>query len=98
MVLRAFICTVVGIGIGLLLGDRIELISKWEILGVNVPIATELADDLFQNGAGNIFELGVVVAIVVFGPNSVALTTVIGMLIELPIMLSLVALAKKWKH
>lgn len=50
-------------------------------------------------GASNFFELAVAVAIVVFGPNSgAALTTVVGVLIEVPIMLSLVALAKRWRY
>lgn len=49
-------------------------------------------------GASNFFELAVAVAIVVFGPQSgAALATVVGVLIEVPIMLSLVALANRWK-
>lgn len=49
-------------------------------------------------GASNFFELAVAVAIALFGLNSGAvLTTVVGVLIEVPIMLSLVALANKWK-
>ena len=48
-------------------------------------------------GASNFFELAVAVAIALFGLNSgAALTTVVGVLIEVPIMLSLVFLAKKW--
>ena len=50
-------------------------------------------------GASNFFELAVAVAIVVFGTNSgAALTTVVGVLIEVPVMLSLVALANRWKY
>ncbi len=49
-------------------------------------------------GASNFFELAVAVAIALFGLNSGAvLTTVVGVLIEVPIMLSLVWLANKWK-
>lgn len=49
-------------------------------------------------GASNFFELAVAVAIAVFGLNSgAALATVVGVLIEVPIMLSLVAIAKKWR-
>jgi len=50
-------------------------------------------------GASNFFELAVAVAIAIFGLNSgAALVTVVGVLIEVPIMLSLVAIAKKWKY
>lgn len=50
-------------------------------------------------GASNFFELAVAVAIALFGLNSgAALTTVVGVLIEVPIMLSLVQIAKKWKY
>ncbi|PHR49927.1 MAG: arsenical-resistance protein [Fluviicola sp.] len=50
-------------------------------------------------GASNFFELAVAVAIMLFGLNSgAALATVVGVLIEVPVMLSLVALANKWKY
>ena len=50
-------------------------------------------------GASNFFELAVAVAIVLFGLNSGAvLVTVVGVLIEVPVMLSLVKLANKWKY
>jgi ACR3 family arsenite transporter len=50
-------------------------------------------------GASNFFELAVAVAISLFGLNSGAsLTTVVGVLIEVPVMLSLVAIANKWKY
>ena len=50
-------------------------------------------------GASNFFELAVAIAISLFGLNSGAsLTTVVGVLIEVPIMLSLVALANKWRY
>lgn len=49
-------------------------------------------------GASNFFELAVAVAIALFGLNSGAtLATVVGVLIEVPIMLSLVAFANKNK-
>ncbi|NJL12081.1 MAG: ACR3 family arsenite efflux transporter [Microscillaceae bacterium] len=50
-------------------------------------------------GASNFFELSVAVAIALFGLDSgAALATVVGVLIEVPVMLSLVALAKRWKY
>jgi arsenite transporter len=50
-------------------------------------------------GASNFFELAVAVAISLFGLNSGAsLATVVGVLIEVPVMLSLVALANKWRY
>ncbi len=50
-------------------------------------------------GASNFFELSVAVAISLFGLNSGAsLATVVGVLIEVPVMLSLVALANKWRY
>ena len=50
-------------------------------------------------GASNFFELAVAVAISLFGLNSGAsLTTVVGVLIEVPVMLSLVKLANKWRY
>lgn len=50
-------------------------------------------------GASNFFELSVAVAISLFGLDSGAsLATVVGVLIEVPVMLSLVTLANKWRY
>lgn len=50
-------------------------------------------------GASNFFELAVAVAIALFGLQSpAALVTVVGVLVEVPVMLSLVVLANKWKY
>jgi arsenite transporter len=50
-------------------------------------------------GASNFFELAVAVAIALFGLQSpAALVTVVGVLVEVPVMLSLVALANRWKY
>jgi ACR3 family arsenite transporter len=49
-------------------------------------------------GTSNFFELAVAVAISLFGLQSgAALATVVGVLVEVPVMLSLVALAIKTK-
>ncbi len=50
-------------------------------------------------GTSNFFELAVAVSISLFGLNSgAALATVVGVLVEVPVMLSLVALANKTRH
>ena len=50
-------------------------------------------------GASNFFELAVAVAISLFGLNSgAALVTVVGVLIEVPVMLSLVKISNKWRY
>lgn len=64
-------------------------------LGLAHPICAPAA----MIGASNFFELAVAVAIALFGLNSGAvLVTVVGVLIEVPVMLSLVSLANKWKY
>ena len=50
-------------------------------------------------GASNFFELAVAVAISVFGLTSAAaLATVVGVLVEVPVMLTLVAIANRTRH
>ena len=50
-------------------------------------------------GTSNFFELAVAVAISLFGLNSgAALATVVGVLVEVPVMLSLVAIANRTTH
>lgn len=59
-----------------------------------VPFSTAAPAALI--GTSNFFELAVAVAISLFGLNSgAALATVVGVLVEVPVMLSLVALANK---
>ena len=50
-------------------------------------------------GASNFFELAVAVAIALFGAASpVALATIVGVLVEVPVMLTLVRIANKTEH
>ncbi len=50
-------------------------------------------------GASNFFELAVAVAIALFGLDSpAAMVTVVGVLVEVPVMLSLVKIANKWRY
>jgi arsenite transporter len=62
-----------------------------------VPFGTAAPAALI--GTSNFFELAVAVAISLFGLNSgAALATVVGVLVEVPVMLSLVAIANKTRH
>ncbi|MGB7438562.1 MAG: ACR3 family arsenite efflux transporter [Candidatus Acidiferrum sp.] len=50
-------------------------------------------------GASNFFELAVATSIALFGPGSgAALATVVGVLIEVPVMLSVCAMCKRTRH
>jgi ACR3 family arsenite transporter len=50
-------------------------------------------------GASNFFELAVATAIVLFGPGSgAALATVVGVLVEVPVMLSVVGVCNRTRH
>jgi ACR3 family arsenite transporter len=50
-------------------------------------------------GASNFFELAVAVAISLFGLDSgAALATVVGVLVEVPVMLTLVKIANNTRH
>ena len=50
-------------------------------------------------GASNFFELAVAVAITLFGASSpVVLATIVGVLVEVPVMLALVAFANRTRH
>jgi len=62
-----------------------------------VPFSTAAPAALI--GTSNFFELAVAVAISLFGLNSgAALATVVGVLVEVPVMLSLVAFANSSRH
>ena len=50
-------------------------------------------------GASNFFELAVETAIALFGPESgAALATVVGVLVEVPVMLSVCAFCNRTRH
>ena len=62
-----------------------------------VPFSTAAPAALI--GTSNFFELAVAVAISLFGLNSgAALATVVGVLVEVPVMLSLVAFANRTRQ
>ena len=50
-------------------------------------------------GASNFFELAVATAIALFGPDSgAALATVVGVLVEVPVMLSVCSACNRTRH
>ncbi|PAT02721.1 arsenical-resistance protein [Candidatus Izimaplasma bacterium ZiA1] len=64
-----------------------------------IRLKHEIASPSGMIGASNFFELSVAVAISIFGPTSpVTLVTIVGVLVEVPVMLSLVKFANKTKH
>jgi ACR3 family arsenite transporter len=73
----------------------IFFISYWGAKLLKLP--HEVAGPACLIGTSNFFELAVAVAISLFGLNSgAALATVVGVLVEVPVMLSLVAIIKRW--
>lgn len=65
---------------------------KWKV-------SHDIAAPAAMIGASNFFELAVAVAIVMFGMDSGAtLVTVVGVLVEVPVMLTLVRIANKTKY
>lgn len=68
-------------------------LMKWLKLPYNIAAPGALI------GASNFFELAVAVAITLFGPESgAALACVVGVLVEVPVMLSVVALCNRTRH
>ena len=64
--------------------------------GLRLP--DEVAAPAGMNGASSFFELAVAVAISLFGTSSpAALATVVGVLVEVPVMLMLVRIANRTK-
>ncbi len=74
-----------------------SLLAYW--LNKKLKVAHCVAGPSALIGASNFFELAVATAIALFGLNSgAALATVVGVLIEVPVMLSIVAIVNKSKH
>jgi ACR3 family arsenite transporter len=68
------------------------LMHRWR-----VPYAIAAPGALI--GASNFFELAVATAIALFGPESgAALATVVGVLVEVPVMLSVCSVCNKTRH
>ncbi|MCQ4765779.1 arsenic resistance protein, partial [Cloacibacillus evryensis] len=61
-----------------------------------IKLPHDIAAPAGMIGASHFFELSVAVAISLFGTQSpVALATIVGVLVEVPVMLTLVKIAKK---
>jgi ACR3 family arsenite transporter len=74
----------------------IFFISWWAAKRMKLP--HDVAGPACLIGTSNFFELAVAVAISLFGLNSgAALATVVGVLVEVPVMLSLVAMLNRWR-
>jgi len=69
------------------------------VAALRLKLPHEIAAPACLIGTSNFFELAVAVAISLFGLHSgAALATVFGVMVELPVMLSLVALANRTRH
>lgn len=74
----------------------IFFIGWWAAKWLKLP--HDIAGPACLIGTSNFFELAVAVAISLFGLNSgAALATVVGVLVEVPVMLSLVAMVNAWR-
>ncbi len=69
------------------------------LAGKAIKLPHNIAAPAGMIGASNFFELAVAVAIALFGAASpVALATIVGVLVEVPVMLTLVRIANKTSH
>jgi arsenite transporter len=69
------------------------------LAGKALKLPHDIAAPAGMIGASNFFELSVAVAISLFGAKSpVALATIVGVLVEVPVMLTLVKIANRTKH
>jgi ACR3 family arsenite transporter len=69
------------------------------LASVKLKLVHSIAAPAGMIGASNFFELSVAVAISLFGTSSpVALATIVGVLVEVPVMLTLVKIANRTRH
>jgi ACR3 family arsenite transporter len=69
------------------------------VAGRKIKLCHNIAAPAGMIGASNFFELSVAVAISLFGSSSpVVLATIVGVLVEVPVMLTLVKIANRTKH
>jgi len=72
-------------------------LAYWLMRRLRVPYSVAAPGALI--GASNFFELAVAVAITLFGPDSgAALATVVGVLVEVPVMLSVCSACNRTRH
>ena len=72
-------------------------LAYWLMRKLRVPYSVAAPGALI--GASNFFELAVAVAITLFGPDSgAALATVVGVLVEVPVMLSVCSACNRTRH
>lgn len=92
--LWVLLCMAVGILIGKFLPVVPAFLGKLEVARISIPI--DIAAPAGMIGASNFFELAVAVAVALFGTTSpAALATTVGVLTEVPVMLTLVKIANR---
>lgn len=91
--LWVFLCIVVGVALGLTLPGLFQAVGHMEVAQVNMPVGLLIWVMIV---ASNFFELAVATAISLFGFESgAALATVVGVLIEVPVMLLVVRVVNR---
>lgn len=89
---------IVLVAIPLILQTYFIFFITW-LSGKRIKLPHSISAPAALIGASNFFELAVAVAIALFGLESpAAMVTVVGVLVEVPVMLSLVGLANRWKY
>ncbi|CAA0091003.1 Arsenical-resistance protein Acr3 [BD1-7 clade bacterium] len=82
-----------------LLIQTVGIFAITYFIALRMKLPHNVAAPACMIGASNFFELAVAVAISLFGLHSgAALATVVGVLVEVPVMLSLVAFANRTRH